>query len=486
MAHNDEYALAPLGTLDVRELKEDFAGAIAAEPHRDQMNNFLDVANAAIQLGVEICGTSIRSLARKLRDTGPISFDGWTLANAPLKDAWHIGFTAEREGEPGGWLYNCLVYPEQSKDGKAAEKARADEMRANGADETKILFSRLDLKGADKVEHTEYFLIQDECPRLETFVVCGYAKDGGMRPLYDGYGKPSLGKIIDENKFKGYMTTGIIEADPSLYLAMDFGTSERPNPDIPTSYAMSDVPSGMEAMELVTKALRLSGLTSEIDAKAKSMVDVSYAEYSSRGVKRALSALGLAEVYRQQGLLTYHLGRTISDIWQASAAADITRERGNFATAIRLLEANSHTTADTEYDCNDLDDWSFVSRLGDDKGVLWLRTQHGQYRIDFVENQETRDLLSLTFSAQHDPEDYDYESEVVFDYDTSRKVMPDEKGFLGRVRWDKESNSFVMNFSGDWHSRTIKDLNGVILAIGSVACCLEQDYDTANDSSAKP
>lgn len=480
MASEDEYALAPLGTLDVSELKIQLAEAIAADPRRDQMDNFLGVANAAIQLTVEIAGPSIRNLARRIRDNGPMSFDGWTLASAPLRDAWHIGFTAEREGEPGGWLYNCLVQSQKSQAGIAAEEARADKMRAAGADETDIMLSQISLKDGDEPNSPAHFLPQDECPRLDRFVVCGYAKDGGMRPLYDGYGTPSLSKIIGEDKFKGYMQTGIIEARPSIYLAYGLDS----NPDIPTSYAMSDVPAGLEAMELVTKALRLSGLSSETEAKTISMADVTYAEYSSRPSNRLISALGLAEVYRQQGLFTHHLASTICEVWQVAAAADITRNRGNFSTAIKLLEAHGHASLDTEYDCNDLDDSSFVERLADDRGVLWIRTQHGQYRVDFVEEQETGTLLALTFSAQHEPEDYDYEDEHEFDYETSRKVSPEDKGFLARVRWDQDAEAFVMNFSGDWNTRTIKDLNGVILAVGTVACCLEDDYD--EDNGAKP
>jgi hypothetical protein len=38
-----------------------------------------------------------------------------------------------------------------------------------------------------------------------------------------------------------------------------------------------------------------------------------------------------------------------------------------------------------------------------------------------------------------------------------------------------------MNYSGPFHSRTIKNLNDVLFSVRSVSCCLERDYP--NDTS---
>lgn len=466
-----ERMLDPLAMIDVDAAMAAFEEAAFGKPGIDHSGAFFDVASAAMQVSVEIAWPTIRRFAQKLRDEGPMTVGGWRFAPTTMSDAWQIGFTADHPTKPGGWLYNCVVEADESPEGLEERHRYREKRKAEGATAAELIMESLDGERTTRTTHPEFFLPQDECQRVSDFWVCAYASNGGYPDTYEGYGSDDLETIKGADFESGYIRGAVIHVDPSWKLALDFGGA-RSDPDIPASSTASNPPAGFAAMDLLSGALRASGLLPMLQERAEHLSRTRYDQYGDR-YRRTLYSIGAASAYRSSMIGIEHLTRALTEeVWAIAAAADATHGREDFAQAIRLLEAKGHVSTDAEYPCNDQRDFSFIERLEANRGILWVRTQHGQYRVDFTTDEKAMPI-NLTVSAQHEPDDdYDFE----FSYESDREVSPGDEDFLALFRWDESKGHFVSDHTGPFHIRTIKDLNNVLLTLRSVSCCLEGDY----------
>jgi hypothetical protein len=475
----EERTLDPLDDINPHVLMGDFERLAFEQIGRDHGEAFVKVASAAMQVNVEIGWPSIRKLAQRLRDEGPIDAAGWRFATTAMPGAHEIAITAERDDQPGGWLYTCVISADKSPAGLEDDRLYREKRKAEGASHIDIVLERLrgEAPRVTPATHPEFYLSQDECKRVSNFSACAYPHNGGMPLTYDrGYAEGSLEEIKASTKFdSAFIPSAVVNVRPSLYLTVELGELAS-NPDIPTSDAVSDIPAAMDAMGVLTLGLRAAGLSDELRERAASLAQTRYEQYGEE-YSRTLASIGAGTAFRYQGNVADKIRQACTDVWSIAAGADATHGRDDFGQVVRMLEANGHVSRSSEYDCNDMDNFCFVERLEDRQGILWIRSQHAQYRVDFLEDHETALPRWLTISAQREPDD---DEDFEFSYEHG-KVSPEHEGFLARFRWDDGDERFVMNYSGPFHSRTIKNLNDVLFSVRSVSCCLEQDYP--NDTS---
>jgi hypothetical protein len=402
---------------------------------------------------------------------------GWRFASTAMPDPYAIAITAEHADLPGGWLYTCAISPDKNAAGIEDDKQYREKRRAEGASSIDLVLESL--RGEARVvtpkTNPEFYLPQDECKRVSRFSACAYVRNGGTPPAYGSdWADSELEKTKATMDFTSvFIPSAVLNVSPSLYLALDLGELAT-NPDIPTSDCVSDIPAAIDALGVLTLGLRAAGLSDGLHERAATLARTSYSQFGGE-YDRTLASIGASTAFRHQGNAAEKISRACTDVWSISVGADATHGREDFAQVIRMLEANGHVTRSSEYDCNDMDHFSFVERLEGRQAILWLRSQHAQYRVDFVEDHETGLPRWLTVSAQYEPRD---DENFEFSYDQA-KVSPDDDGFLARFRWDDENERFVMNYSGPFHIRTIRSLNDILHSIRSVSCCLEQDYPNA-------
>lgn len=477
----EERNLEPLENINPHVYMEDFERLAFEFVGMDHDKAVVETANAAAQVFMECAWPSVRGLAQKLRDEGPLEIKGWRFAATTMPGAWDLGFTVERGDEPGGWLYNCGIKPEQNRDGKEDERQYREKRMAEGAKTVDFVLESL--RGGPRItpaSHPQFYLPQDDCTRVSHLSVCGYERNGGMPAIY---GKSSDDGDLDSLKASAdfgsnYLPARVVRVGINPYLGTDLGAvlgDLARNPGIDSADTVLDIPSAAEVIDLLHLGLRAGGFSDQLrertDGIAKSVFEQYGGEYS-----RTLNSIGAGTAFRHQGNIGEKLREACTDVWQIAAGADATHGLSDFVHVVRTLEAKGHTSRGSEYDCNDLDDFSFVERLDERRGILWLRNQQGQYRIDFHEDIDDGKPRWLVFSAQDEQQDVE---DFEFTYDTDRKVSPDDDDFLARFRWDDEDQRFVMNYSGAFHSRTIKHMASVQFSIRSVSCCLEQDYPDA-------
>lgn len=473
----EECYLDPLEDINPHVHMESFARLALEQIGKDHGGAAADVASAAMQVSVEIGWPSVRKLAGKLRREGAMDVAGWRFAITEMPDAYLIGITAEHADLPGGWLYTSVISPDKNSEGIEYDRQYREKRKIEGASSIDLALERL--RGEARVvtpkTHPEFYLAAAECKRVSRFSACAYVRNGGTPPAYrSDWADAELEKTKATMDFASvFIPSAVLNVRPSIYLSLDLGELAA-RPDIPTSDCVSDIPAAIDAIGVLTLGLHAAGLTDELNDRTATLARTSYSQFGGE-YSRTLASIGAATAFRHQGNAADKIGRACEDVWSIAVGADVTHGREDFARVIRMLEANGHVTGSTEYDCNDLDHFSFVERLEGAHAILWLRSQHAQYRVDFVEDHETQMPRWLTISAQyesHDDENHE------FSYDHT-KVSPDGDGFLARFRWDDGNERFVMNYSGQFHSRTIRSLNDILHSIRSVSCCLEQDYPYA-------
>ena len=475
---SDEHLLPALEDIDLRRSASELIGWMHEETRRDHGIVFHDIISAAMQVSVDMSWPAIRALAQKVRDEGPVEMRGWRFAAAPLPDPWQIGLTAERDDASGGWLYNCVIHPDLNETGLEQRKEMLASMEADGVPFGEVMVKRLRAEKDLRATRPELFTPPDECRRVRQFWVLPYIHNGGLPEIVeDKYSHADLRGTVGQTNFnENFVAGSIVSVRPAFSLAVDLKDDANP-PDIPVSSTVSDAPAALEAMELLTAALRYTGISEIAEARTTSLAGT---RYSFIGEKEDMlgDSVGAAAAFRSKGLVGSLVGRSCMDLWTAAIGADFTHRRDVFARMIAMLEANGHVSRETEYDCNDLNDLTYLERRDETGGVVWMRTQNGLYRIDFEDDPLTSSPRRLVLSAQHRPvgaDDFDY------DRDPHAPVLPSDRGFLGRLHWHDEEERFVVNYSGAFSNRTVKDVNGILGAISTVSWSLVQDYGDVAD-----
>lgn len=481
----DDNLLPPLAELDMGRLFEQYV-AKSRLPGRDHVRNLPALTSAAALVSVELTWPAVLKLARKLRDEGPIAQAGWVFRSVDSGRHDYLAFVAEHEDQPGGWLYNSKIAMVMTPEGKEALKTADEAMRLELV-EAQALLPEADRKPVNRfttafmddspakvavIADPANYLHQDDCDSIDKLSVCAYFRDG-MPPSYSDLGRDTLDEVLADFD-KSYILTRVVEARPSVHRRLGL----QRNPLMPSQRVAGDIPASIEGMRVMGLGIVAAGLAGVVDARLSELSGVRY-EHVGNELEGTIDALGMSAVVRDRGLVGRNVEDTIISLWFAAAASDAKKTSEDFNIVLRLLREHGHTTNDNEFECNDAEDYYFVQDFGDGRGILWLRTQHGQYRIDFEEDVDGGPLRTMVISAQHDPSlEYGGEDIEGFEYsfDAAAAVGPGKEGFLARFVWDDENEVYHLMDAGSFSGRTIRDLNVLMRSMPSVSCCLEDQY----------
>jgi hypothetical protein len=464
-------ATFPAADLDPDEALQ---AALEATVGYDRYNDVSLVLGAAIDHAAECMKDAISELAFRARDLGPDrsqrSEGGWHAFWGPGPHGSNIDLMLVHETEPGGWHVSVRLSPVMTE----AAAARDAELEARfaaasaGLSPRELLLARVFPKADDPV--------LAELKRLEedpgsyrpaargdrVLVVHGTALDlgsSGWRGVGPG-GKPAHVEEFAHARYflplKTYKDTWWNGIQLTL----------RPNPSYQRHEGMlthsndrggacPEIP-----LRILSDLIRSSDLAPQVSKRAAEVGSLPWISY---GGERSvlLEEAGHAMVHAAGGLFDPSVTRRIAAFWAGIAAQDVERHLADWFALAPELAAAGHGTADDAFSCNDGRDLARAELNGSVRS-LRTETQNGTYRVDMTEAEEggIARVLAVRESGGKD-------------LPIGRFIMTDE-GL--RPDFGPENGPEIAH-----HIRTVRDLNGAIGSLASVACVFNEHYDSDQD-----
>lgn len=456
--------LAPIEQLDGDAAVERFVADY--DPGMGDAGDALsDMVKTMVHISVDMTSVGLRKLALIAREN-ELAFAGWTLRGVEGPDRWDLPMIIERNG--AGFVINCQITPELTVDAQQ----KYDELRArrsmrlaavkdslsaqeNATAKWKVRFSDKDPdEEALKAEAFSWKPIS-ECRFVEEVNCVAFGSDGGMLDKY-ALGKfATLEAILAEGFRDAYHPTLVFEASP----CQSFDRGYKPNPEIDISTRVANFGSALFALHVAGTFFKQAGLQDEVAARAAERARLQYTYIGEEDEAPSVIEAGAAAV--PFGIVTFRSDMDLHDFWKATAAIDVRTGAQDHSDMIRLLRDHGHVSPEHEYECN-ADDHSWLDQKTDNTGILWIRGQNGQYRIDYTQDDAGK-VTELAVARWREKE-FDGE-EVVNDLDPR---------FVASFK--QEEGRMVPSRFAIHTMRKVRDLDNVLFAMRSIPCCLAEDY----------
>lgn len=468
---------------------EDLDGATALEralADRDETHGdaglLLDlVSQVAMYLSVDISQHGIRKLGLALQDR-TMEVDGWQFSSLPMTNSMHLAFKMEKEGS--GYLIHAKIEREMTDE--ASERynsfnARAGEqyrqsleaLKATGltgaefeTEKYKLLFSApMPEQDAIRKDPESYKPI-GECTGIKEIQAIAY---GPARRPPEGYsrGNSKPLKQVLEAGFNGAYQSGKL-----FNMIPDFRSTE--HVVLNTLSRVSDTEGTFFALNLVGRGIVAEGLEPVVSDFMKERNRTQYGFIDMGGEDAALHELA-ASTIAETGMVTDRTIEDISNIWLTLASVDANAIVGDIAFLRQHLPERGFAQSKGCYECNDLDDFTWVEKTDQSTDTIWYRGQNGSFRVDCTEDDGETVSLRLARVA-----------DKVW---RKGEASPDSAGeFI--CTFDVVDGRLAPSEHAPMTTRHIMDLNTIIFGMQTVACCLEDDYDIDRDeemsSEARP
>lgn len=430
-----------------------------------------DMVKAAIPLSVDLSKHALRALALDLRSSS-MEVGDWRFEGLELQHRLHLAFTMAKEG--AGYLVVIKLFPDTTEEAAAKLNAfhrqRVDNLAAAKAEQG--------LEGADYEKAKWKFLFTDPIPEEDAVkkdpasykrtedclhveeVLCVAFAPKGRAPEGRSVDECATLKEILANGLKAYMPSKIFDLRPDM--GFDRGWSK--NPTLPTLADVRDFEAALVSLRIAGEAIRAAGLISKVSDFVSSRKETQYKFIGDEESSPTFEYAAASVV--PEGIVTDRTSEAVSAFWQLTAALDARQAASDIVSVAGTLAAKGHTSSKACYACNDDDDFAWVEEDHDGPAVIWLRGQNGSYRIETSISEGDLDALRLSRISRS-----------TFN-GGSASLSSDEK-FICEFRAGGEGLE-PFEFE-EMTMRRIRDVNNVLLTLGSVACCLEEDYPSDAD-----
>jgi len=437
--------------------------ALDADISYDRYNDVTTVLGAAIDHAAECMRDALAELAFRARDLGPEtaqrSGTGWSAFWEPGPSGANIDLMLVHAIEPGAWHISVRFAPVMTEEAAAKEvEIEARISAANtGLSPRDLMMARLFPKGDDPLMGELKRLEDDPSsyrPALRgdrISVIYGTALDlgsKGWRGVGPG-GKPARVeefaharhflpvKAYAENWWNGIALSMRPVPSYQRHEGMLTHGSDR-------SGACPQIP-----LRILSDLIRSTGLTDLVTPRA---LEVGALPWISFGDERHvhLEDAGHAMVHASDGMWDQTVDDRLTAFWAGIAARDVERHLDDWFTLAPGLAAAGYSGGERDFSCNDGRD---IARGAVNDGVRSLRTetQNGIYRVDMTEDGDggVAHVLAVRESGGKD-------------LPVGRFVMTAD-GL--RPDFGPENGPAI-----EHHIRTVRDLNGAIGSLASVAC----------------
>jgi hypothetical protein len=472
---------------------EDLDGAAALErfladredSNGDAGQQLNAVAQIAMYLSVDISKHGIRKLALSLQD-GAMDVDGWRFSALPLADKSSLAFKAEKDGS--GYAIQAKIEPEMTAEaterynsfnGQAGEQYRGglEALKASGVTGTEfekakyeLLFNRrIPEQDAIKNDPASYKPLS-ECSGVREISAVAY---GSQRRPPEGYTRGNckpLKQVLEAGSNGGHQSGKLFQMTPDW--RFDFGRSEHPVLD--TISRVFDVEGTFFALNLVGRGIVAAGLESAVSDFMDQRRQTRYGYIDMGGGDADVHELAAAAI-AVTGMVTDQTVEAISDFWMTVSGIDANDSLRDIEFLKKTLPEKGFVQSKGCYECNDLDDFTWVESIDESTTIIWYRGQNGSFRVDC--NEDAGEITSLRFARVSDkvwrkgdaaPESA---GEFISSFEiTDGAAMPAEHAPMT--------------------TRNIFDMNTIIFGMQTVACCFEGDYEIDRDeeisSEARP
>lgn len=433
----------------------------------DRYNDVTTVLGAAIDHAAECMKDAIAELAFRARDLGPdrpqVSESGWRAFWEPGPSGSMIDLMLAHETEPGGWHVSVRFAPVMTEAAAAREAEIEARFSAANTDLSprEMMMARLFPKKEDPILGELKRLEEDPASYRpaargdRVSVVYGTALDlgaKGWRGVGPG-GKPAhVEEFAHARHFlplKTYQDTwwnGIqltMKPVPAYqrHEGMLTHNSDRGGacPELP--------------IRILSDLVRSAGLAPLVEERAAEVGRLPWISYGAEH-RVPLEEAGHAMVHAAGGMFDETVGCRLTAFWAGIAAQDVERHLEEwFALAPQMAAAGFGSGGET-FSCNDGRD---IAQAVDNGPVRSLRTetQNGVYRVDMTETEGggVAGVLVVRESGERD-------------LPVGRFIMT-EDGL--RPDFGLENGPAI-----EHHIRTVRDLNGAIGSLASVACAFEE------------
>lgn len=468
----------PIAEIDVDEA---FDKALVYDKYSMRCDEVTTVLEAALRYASETMMDAIGKLALMVRDRPEklhkAEEAGYRLTLVTgVRESINLIMT--KDGEPGGKLIEVRFKPVLTETGKTVvsdiEKLSEIEMEQLGLNKSQKLMIRIGVGDKNKVPPAqkalnEYLSSGRGYRRPER----GDKVDMVMGTMLD-LSTPGNKSVPAENdKWEAVQMKELVSDNTSTKLKSDRNIwwkgidfqMKKPtimNEEEPEFSSLSERNSGWfhKTLSDITDILCLTNLDRMVRERN---TQSSNTPWWTSGVANypLLEEAGYAAVMSSGGLFDEKVVQRITDFSRNIAAIDLDRRLDVFLNAIGLMVANGHISSDNQFICNDLRDRAYVTEH-DDGHDVHIRNESGQYLLSI--NHDGHHVISVHARTKNGK-------------DVGRFVT-DNGVLVNDYQAGPEQEEIVYN------ARNVRDMNGIIHSLESIACVLEDEY--AVEASPSP
>jgi len=420
--------------------------------------------NAALAHAGECMADALVKLAFRALEAGPdVQLEnsaGWKACLMPATRQSSIELLLVHPSEPGAWHIDFQFRGEMTPEAEARAKEIDALMEAAGVDiSTRVLASltRKPFPHSEELRALEADPASWRSPgrgsRLSE--VIGTAIDLGSKD-WNGIGPGS--KPRDVEGVETLRSFAQIDRDSGWWKGIQLRL--KPVPDCQRNKGELKPQTGRDGAcphvpaALLSDFIRTQGLMPLVAPRAELAGSLPWICFGNAR-HAALDDAGHAIVHASGGLFDEAVVARIRGFSAQIAACDVEFHLPEWKDLAVSLTSSGITSSDNSFDCNDLRDISHATHEG---SVLsnWNRTQHGRFRLDLHldEDGEVGSVLAVRNSGGAD--------HVVGRFRREADALQPDYG--------PENGPEVSYTIGN-----IRDMNGIISSLSSVACCWEEE-----------
>lgn len=148
-------------------------------------------------------------------------------------------------------------------------------------------------------------------------------------------------------------------------------------------YGIDRIAAVVAGMGLISQLVAANYVGRTLTAKKAQVLGEASFRYLDIGLSEATTITGLKLAYNGAGLFTDEVISTLTDMWKRYEARDFGQHISRaLPDIIAMLEANSFTSKQGEYVCNDMDDFAFIKTRKDGSRYVSMRSQQIKLRIE--------------------------------------------------------------------------------------------------------
>lgn len=465
-------AAYPAGLLDPDEAIQ---RALAGRKSYTRQDDVSLLQHAAITYAGECMADALAELAFRAQEVGPDAplqgSSGWMAVSMPARSKSSLELMLVHPVEPGGWHIEMRFRPEMTPEAKARAVEIEKSMRDAGVSPIDIILASV--TGKDIPFSAQMKALEADPASwipagrgAALTMVVGTAVDLGAKG-WNGIGAGGKPRGLEEFETRASLKKR--GPDQVWWSGLHLKLQPVPSHQIRDGLLTPNNDRGGACPHLpavilsdLVRAQDLAGLVTARAERAGSMPWICFGS----GDAVHLDDAGHAISHASGGLFDKSVETRIRDFSAAIAAQDVERHLEEWTDLVRSMLENNRSNEDMAFDCNDLRDIAHARSEGNTQS-LFTRTQHGRFRLDLI-SDEAGNLQGVQA----------FRCSGARDHAVGRYRM--EGGAL-QADYGPENGPEIA-----YEIRNIRDMNGIINSLSSVACCWEEEMKLKQEEDDSP